>query len=108
MAAGKKYRNAGIPIRNITVLMTATMAPAMPPPPDIFDTFICGVGSPFLILRPPTPRYHRLRNHGLVAESLKVPKDKYEAVMRALLNAPPMPMAHIPRKREPQGQAKRP
>jgi hypothetical protein len=72
MAAGKKYRNAGIPIRNITVLMTATMAPAMPPPPDIFDTFICGVGSLFLILHLPTPRYHRLRRRVSVAESLKV------------------------------------
>jgi hypothetical protein len=26
MAAGKKYRNAGMPMRNISVLMTANMA----------------------------------------------------------------------------------
>jgi hypothetical protein len=29
----------------------------------------------------------------------KVPKDQFEAVIRSLLNAPPMPMADIPRKR---------
>jgi hypothetical protein len=36
-----------------------------------------------------------------VADSLKVPKDEFERVMKALLNTPPMPMADIPRKREP-------
>jgi spore germination protein GerM len=36
----------------------------------------------------------------VVAESLKVPKDKFEAAIRALLNTPPTPMSDIPRKRE--------
>jgi hypothetical protein len=31
----------------------------------------------------------------------RVPEDKFKAVIRALLNTPPMPMADIPRKREP-------
>jgi hypothetical protein len=30
----------------------------------------------------------------------KVPKTQFEAVIRALLKTPPMPMAEIPRKRE--------
>jgi len=30
----------------------------------------------------------------------KVPKLQFEAVIRALLNTPPMPKAEIPRKRE--------
>jgi hypothetical protein len=33
-----------------------------------------------------------------VAESLKVPKDQFEAAIRALLNTPPSPMADIPKK----------
>lgn len=37
----------------------------------------------------------------------KVPKDQFEAVIRSLLNAPPMPMSDIPRKREPKLQVKR-
>jgi len=36
----------------------------------------------------------------VVAESLKVDKDKFEAAIRALLNTPPTPMSDIPRKRE--------
>jgi len=36
-----------------------------------------------------------------VAESLKVSKDKFDAVMRALLTTPPLPLADIPRKRDP-------
>jgi hypothetical protein len=36
-----------------------------------------------------------------VAEIPKVPKDQFEAVIKALLNTPPMPMSDIPRKREP-------
>ena len=39
--------------------------------------------------------------NSLVAESLKVPKAEFEAVIRNLLNTPPMPMSDIPRKREP-------
>jgi hypothetical protein len=36
-----------------------------------------------------------------VAESLKVPKERFEAVIRNLLRTPPMPLTDIPRKREP-------
>jgi hypothetical protein len=39
--------------------------------------------------------------NGLVAEIPKVPKAEFDAVLRSLLQAPPMPMAGIPRKREP-------
>lgn len=38
------------------------------------------------------------------SESLKVPKDKFEAAIRALLNTPPTPMSDIPRKREPKAK----
>jgi hypothetical protein len=34
-----------------------------------------------------------------VAESVKVPKEEFERVIRALLNTPPTPVADIPRKR---------
>ena len=40
----------------------------------------------------------------------KVPEDQFKAVIRALLNTPPMPMSEIPRKREkakPPAKAKR-
>jgi hypothetical protein len=40
--------------------------------------------------------------------SLKVPKDKFEAVIRALLNAPPMPAMEITGKRERRPDAKKP
>ena len=36
-----------------------------------------------------------------MADSVKVPGDQFKAVMRALLNAPPMPASTIARKREP-------
>ena len=39
-----------------------------------------------------------------MAESLKVPKEEFEAVIKALLNTPPMPMTDIPRKREPKAK----
>jgi hypothetical protein len=39
--------------------------------------------------------------NGPVADIPRVPKDQFEAVIKALLNAPPMPMAEILRKREP-------
>jgi hypothetical protein len=40
--------------------------------------------------------------------SLKVPKDKFEAAIRALLNTPPMPAGEIPPKRKPKAkQAKK-
>ena len=42
-----------------------------------------------------------------VAESLKVPKAEFEAVIKALLNTPPMPASDIPRKREPKAAPKR-
>jgi hypothetical protein len=32
-----------------------------------------------------------------VAESLKVPKDQFEAAIRALLNTPPTPASEIPK-----------
>jgi hypothetical protein len=44
--------------------------------------------------------------NGPVPDIPKVPKDQFEAVIRSLLNAPPMPMADISRKREP--KAKKP
>jgi hypothetical protein len=37
----------------------------------------------------------------------KVPEDEFKAVIRALLNTPPMPMADIPRKREPKPAARK-
>ena len=42
-----------------------------------------------------------------MAESIKVPEDQFKAVMRALLNTPPMPASDIPRKREPKAPIKR-
>jgi hypothetical protein len=36
-----------------------------------------------------------------VEQSVKVPKADFESVIRAMLKMPPMPMADIPRKREP-------
>ena len=41
--------------------------------------------------------------NGLV-DTLKVPKAEFEAVIKALLNAPPIPLADIPRKREPKAK----
>jgi len=41
-----------------------------------------------------------------VAAILKVPRAEFEAVIRALLNTPPMPMSDIPRKREPKPKRK--
>ena len=58
MAAGRKYRNAGMPIRNITVQMMANSVPATPVPPGIFDTLICGVGVLSRIMHPLTTDYH--------------------------------------------------
>jgi hypothetical protein len=46
------------------------------------------------------PLHPRVYN-SLVAEIPKVPKTQFDAVLRSLLNAAPMPMADIPRKREP-------
>jgi hypothetical protein len=37
----------------------------------------------------------------LVANIPKVPRAEFEAVIKALLSAPPMPMSDIPRTREP-------
>jgi hypothetical protein len=36
-----------------------------------------------------------------VAESIKVPEDQFNGVLRNLLNAASMPLALIPRKRDP-------
>jgi hypothetical protein len=44
----------------------------------------------------------------LMPDSLKVPKDKFEAVIKALLNAPPMPMTEITDKRPRRSDAKKP
>lgn len=44
--------------------------------------------------------------NGVVTESLKVDKERFETVIKALLNTPPMPASDIPRKREP--KAKKP
>jgi hypothetical protein len=38
--------------------------------------------------------------NSVVAESVKVPKEEFERVIRALLNAPPTPMADMPHKRK--------
>jgi hypothetical protein len=43
-----------------------------------------------------------------VAESLKVPKDKFEGVIKALLNTPPMPLTEITGKRQRRPDAKKP
>ena len=37
-------------------------------------------------------------------DALKVPKDQFKAVIRALLNTPPIPLADIPRKRAPKAK----
>jgi hypothetical protein len=37
----------------------------------------------------------------------KVPKEQFEAAIRALLKTPPTPLSDIPRKREPKAKAKR-
>ena len=48
-------------------------------------------------------RTNRAYNN-LVADIPKVPKAEFDAVLRSLLNAPPMPMADIPRKRGPKAK----
>jgi hypothetical protein len=45
-----------------------------------------------------------LTYNGGVAGSVKVRKEEFERVIRALLNTPPTPMADIPRKRGPEGK----
>ena len=52
--------------------------------------------------------HERWPYNGLVAESLKVPKDKFEGVIKALLNAPPMPLVEITGKRQRRPDAKKP
>jgi hypothetical protein len=42
-----------------------------------------------------------------MTQNLKVPKDRFERVIRALLNTPPMPMTDILRKRERKPGAKK-
>jgi hypothetical protein len=37
----------------------------------------------------------------MAKESVKVPEDQFKAVLKALLNAPPMPASDITPKREP-------
>ena len=48
-------------------------------------------------------RRRRVYN-GYVADSIKVSGDQFKAVMRALLNTPPMPASDIPRKRAPKAK----
>ena len=55
------YRSTGIPVRNITVLPTAKIAPAMPPPTVIFDMLICGRSVSSRIVHLLIVRYHNLR-----------------------------------------------
>jgi hypothetical protein len=45
--------------------------------------------------------------NSLVAESVKTPKEPFNAVIRALLKTPPTPMADIPRKRGPKALKRR-
>jgi hypothetical protein len=45
---------------------------------------------------------------GFMPDIPKVPEDQFKAVIRALLNTPPLPLADIPRKREPKASAKKP
>jgi hypothetical protein len=40
-----------------------------------------------------------------VADIPKVPREQFEAVIKSLLNTPPLPLADIPRKREPKATA---
>jgi hypothetical protein len=47
-----------------------------------------------------SPVTRNARTMVYVADIPKVPKDQFEAVIKALLNTPPMPLADIPRKRE--------
>jgi len=49
----------------------------------------------------------RLYN-GLVATIPEVPQAEFEAVIRALLNTPPLPLSDIPRKREPKHPKRKP
>ena len=48
-----------------------------------------------------SPHWAAERYNRLVAESIKVTKEEFERVIRALLNTAPTPMADIPRKRKP-------
>lgn len=49
-------------------------------------------------------RFHAPRYTGLVAASIKVQKDQFEAVIKALLSAPPMPATAIEGKRPRKGR----
>lgn len=42
-----------------------------------------------------------------MADIPKVPKDQFEAVIKALLNTPPKPLAEIQGKRKPKAQKKK-
>lgn len=46
------------------------------------------------------------RRLNTMAQIPEVPKDQFEAAIKALLNAPPTPMADIPRKRAPSGRSR--
>jgi hypothetical protein len=63
------YRSTGIPVRKITVLPTAKIAPAMPPPTVIFDMLICGRALSSCILHLLTLRYHNLRFSPMLREA---------------------------------------
>ncbi len=70
IAATKKYRILGTPTRKISILPSANKAPAMPVPPGIFETLICGFGVPSLILHLLSSGYHGWAYNCSVAKSL--------------------------------------
>jgi hypothetical protein len=59
MAAGNIYRSTGMPMRNIIVLTTAKIAPAMPPLTGIFAMLICGLRVSSLMLHLLALSYHK-------------------------------------------------
>jgi hypothetical protein len=54
----KKYRILGTPKRKISILLIANKAPAMPAPPGILETLICGFGALSLMLHLLSLDYH--------------------------------------------------
>jgi hypothetical protein len=85
-AATKKNRILGMATRNINMLPMANKAPAMPVPPGIFETLICGVGVPSLILHPPVGSLSQLAyklRHGLIPERFDDQRDRGQACARA-------------------------
>jgi hypothetical protein len=67
----KKYRILGTPKRKISILPMANNAPAIPVPPGILETLICGVGDSSLMPLLLSSDYH----HEQAPESLRVLED---------------------------------